>query len=338
ILEDTAVDGLVVATPDHWHALATVHGCMAGKHIYCEKPASHNVVEGRRMVDAARKYNRVVQIGTQRRSNPAIKDMVEFVQSGALGKIAFARAWITSTRPTIGRAKDEPAPPPGVDYDLWLGPAPLRPFNTNRFHYNWHWFWDYGAGELGNNGIHALDVARWALNLDEKGPHHVVSVGGKFIYDDDQETPDTQTVLYEYPDLTLAWEHRVWSPQGVDGSPSGVAIYGSKGSAMLTNNGWKTAGVAKPPASVGSFPVSGAAHVGDWLSCIRGGGVPSADVAIGHAGATLCHLGNVAQRVGRRLKWDGAQEMFFNDDGSPDAAANALLGREYRSTWPLPMV
>src|SRR5947208_8698474 len=165
VLDDKEVDALVVAAPDHWHALATVWACQAGKHVYCEKPCSHNLVEGRRMVQAARKYNRVVQIGTQRRSSTSIAAAREFVMGGKLGKVAFARAWIAGSRPNIGKAPPAPVPP-GVDYSLYLGPAAETPFTKNRFHYNWHWFWDLGTGELGNNGIHGLDVARNVCGLD----------------------------------------------------------------------------------------------------------------------------------------------------------------------------
>ena len=172
VLEDRDVTGVVVATPDHWHALATVWACQAGKHVYCEKPVSHNLVEGRRMVEAARKYHRVVQLGTQGRSSASLARAAELVRSGKLGKTPTARAWIGGSRPNIGKEPDS-AVPPGVDYNLWLGPAPERAFNTNRFHYRWHWMWDYGTGELGNNGIHALDRLRWLLNLD--APTRVVA-------------------------------------------------------------------------------------------------------------------------------------------------------------------
>ncbi len=211
ILDDPSVDGLVVATPDHWHALATVTACQAGKHVYVEKPISHNIVEGRLMVKAARRYNRVVQAGTQRRSSPNIAELTQFIQSGKIGPVHFARAWITSRRENIGHATDEPVPA-GVDYDRWLGPAPSRPFNRNHFHYHWHWNWLYGTGELGNNGIHGLDLARQVLQLPP--PTSVASTGGKHYFDDDQITPDTQWVSYQYPKLTLIWEHRTWSPRG----------------------------------------------------------------------------------------------------------------------------
>lgn len=329
ILEDKSVDGLVIATPDHWHAMATVHACMAGKHVYTEKPVSHNLVEGRRMVQAARKHNRVVQVGTQRRSSTAIRSLVDAVQGGKIGKVHFARAWITSRRPSIGYAKDEAAPA-GVNYDLWLGAAPPRPFNRNHFHYNWHWFWEYGTGELGNNGIHGLDVARWVLGVDS--PQAVVSVGGKFFFDDDQKTPDTQTVIYEYPGLNLVWEHRTWTPAKVEGADWGCQFFGEKGTILFDGRGWSIVEDKQTaPTKMDSIEP---AHQRNWLDCVKTGARPNADIEIGHLSTALCHLGNISQRVGKRLKWDGAAERF----APGEKAANALLGREYSSAWPLPTV
>jgi hypothetical protein len=213
--------------PDHWHALATIWACQAGKHVYVEKPASHNLIEGRRMVEAARKYNRVVQLGTQSRSSASLGRAVELVRSGKLGKIPFARAWVSGPRPNIGHEKDT-AIPKGVDYSLWIGPAPERAFNPNRFHYRWHWMWDYGTGELGNNGIHALDRIRWLLKLE--APVRITAGGGKLFYDDDQETPDTLTVTYDFPTCSVTWEHRVWSREKPH---EGLVLYGEHGTLVF---------------------------------------------------------------------------------------------------------
>ena len=332
ILDDKNVDGLVVAAPDHWHALATVHACAAGKHVYVEKPVSHNLVEGRRMVQAARRYDRVVQAGTQRRSSTALAGMVDFLRSGGIGKIGFVRAWITSVRENIGFAKDGPTPA-GVDYDLWLGPAASRPFNPNRFHYRWHWFWDYGTGELGNNGVHALDVARWGVDVDY--PQSVVSSGGKFSFDDDQVTPDTQIVCYQYPGMTMVWEHRIWNKHRMDGSNFGVAFHGSDGTVLFDGKRWTVEGGKTPGENVETkLRNLESAHQRNWLDCIKTGKRPNADIEIGHIGAALCHLGNISQRLGRKLVWDGAEERF--SDANSDA--NRLLAREYRSEWRLPTV
>src|SRR5262245_7446405 len=248
VLEDPSVTALVVAAPDHWHALATVWACQAGKHVYCEKPVSHNLVEGRRMVEASRKYKKVVQVGTQRRSSTNVASAREFVQGGKLGKVAFARAWIAGNRPNIGKAKTEPVPQ-GVDYSLWLGPAAEGPFTKNRFHYNWHWFWDLGTGEIGNNGIHGLDAARNILGVD--APTKISCAGGKFYYDDDQQTPDTQIATFDFPSgpggaagCTLLWEHRVWEKkdQGPEGQSYGITIHGDKGTILFTGDAWKVRG------------------------------------------------------------------------------------------------
>jgi predicted dehydrogenase len=323
-LDDKDVTALVVAAPDHWHALATVWACQADKHVYVEKPASHNLVEGRRMVEAARKYDRVVQLGTQRRSGAHFASAAEFVRSGKLGKVPFARTCIAGNRPSIGRKADEPVPK-GVDYDLWLGPAPQRPFNPNRFHYQWHWNWDYGTGELGNNGIHALDTARWVLGLD--APLRVTSGGGKYFYDDDQQTPDTQVVTYDFDNTCLVWEHRIWSKTGFEGESFGVVLYGEKGTLIFDKKGWHVVdGVeASDKASDLERP-----HLRNFLDCVKDGKRPNADIEEGHKSTRLCHLGNIALRTGRTLRFDARTESL------DDAEANKLLGRTYRKPFVMP--
>lgn len=325
VLARDDIDALVVATPDHWHALATILACQQGKHVYVEKPISHNIVEGRKMVEAARKHNRVVQVGTQRRSGAHFKSAVEFVQSGKLGKIPFARTWIAGNRPSIGRVKNSPVPK-GVDYDLWLGPAPSREFNKNHFHYNWHWFWEYGTGELGNNGIHALDLARWLLNVAE--PKRVSSGGGKFYYEDDRVVPDTQLVTYDFDNCSILWEHRFWSKTGVAGQSWGVALYGEKGTLMFTKKGWHV--IDGVEASDKTVPME-KPHLQNFLDCVREGKRPNADIEIGHLSTRLCHLGNIAFRTGRALNFDVKSESIANDK-----QANQLLGRAYRESYALP--
>ena len=335
VLEDASLTALVVAAPDNWHALATVWACQADKHVYCEKPCSHTLVEGRRMVQAARRYKKVVQIGTQRRSASDVVAAREYIQAGKLGKVAFARAWIAGNRPNIGKAKTSPVPA-GVDYSLWLGPAAETPFTENRFHYKWHWFWDLGTGELGNNGIHGLDVARNILGLD--APTRISSAGGKYYYDDDQQTPDTQVATFEFPSgpggangCTLVWEHRVWEKKGPEDLSYGVAIHGDKGTLLFKGDGWEVRGgdgaKEKPGANiVGS-------HVRNFLDCIRDGKTPNADIEEGHKSTRLCHLGNIAYRTGRTLHFDAATETFKDA-----AAANQLLSRDYRKGFELPAV
>jgi predicted dehydrogenase len=325
LLDDKQIDAVAIATPDHWHALLTVLACQAGKDVYCEKPASHNLVEGRRMVEASRKYKRVVQLGTQRRSMPHVKDAIAFVQSGSIGKVGLARAWIHQKRKPIGHGTPGPVPE-GVDYAMWQGPAPDRPFMSNHFHYNWHWFWNWGTGEVGNNGIHGLDVARWGLGVD--APVRVTSGGGKYVFDDDQEVPDTQVATWEFPGCAIEWEHRMWSTHGLEGSGFGIAFYGDKGTVILDENKWRLA----DGGSEGGTQTGGqSAHVKNFLECIKSRNAPNADIEIGHLSTRLCHLANIAHRTGRKLAFDAATETFPGD-----AEANKLLGREYSSRFEMP--
>jgi predicted dehydrogenase len=333
VLQDKAVDAVVVATPDHWHALATIWACQAGKHVYVEKPASHNLLEGRRMVEAARKYQRVVQLGTQSRSSASLARAVELVRSGKLGKIPFARTWIAGPRPNIGHEKDT-AIPKGVDYNLWLGPAPERAFNPNRFHYRWHWMWDFGTGELGNNGIHALDRIRWLLNLES--PVRITAGGGKLFYDDDQETPDTLTVAYNFPTCCVTWEHRVWSREK---PRDGLVLYGEHGTLVFDQKGaWHVEnGIEaedKGDASRGGEDWT--PHLRNFIDCVKnssGSNVrrPNADIEEGHKSTRLCHLGNIAFRTGHAIRFDEKTETCLND-----REANRLLGRTYRKPFVVP--
>jgi predicted dehydrogenase len=328
VLEDPTVDALVVAAPDHWHALATVWACQAGKHVYCEKPVSHNLVEGRRMVQAARKHKRVVQVGTQRRSAGHIQAARDFIQSGGLGKVPFARAWIAGNRKPIGKLANTEVPK-GVNYDLWCGPADARAFNPNRFHYNWHWFWDLGTGEIGNNGIHGLDVIRMVLNLDT--PTRISSAGGKYFYDDDQQTPDTQTASFDFPNCTVVWEHRIWAKKDLEGESFGIAFHGEKGILVIDSQGWHVKdGVDKSEKASTGIDT---AHVANFVRCIREGGTPNADIEQGHKSTLLCHLGNIAFRTNKTLRFDAATETLGGDKD-----AEALLGRSYRKGFELPQV
>jgi predicted dehydrogenase len=320
ILEDKDVTALTIAAPDHWHAPATIWACQAGKDVYVEKPISHNLREGRLMVEAARKYDRVVQVGTQRRSGAHFAAAAEFVRQGKLGKVPFARTWIAGHRKTIGHKADAPVPA-GVDYDLWLGPAPKRPFNPNRFHYNWHWNWDYGTGELGNNGIHALDVARWVLGLD--APLRISAGGGLYFYDDDQKTPDTMVVAFDFPKTCLVWEHRIWSKTGIEGGESwGVTLYGEKGTLVFNNKGWHVVDGIK--ASEKAVEIE-RPHLSNFIDCVKSRKRPNADIEEGHKSTRLCHLGNIAYRVGRALRFDAKTETL-----NGDTEANGLLKRTYR--------
>ena len=327
VLDDKSVTAIVVSAPDHWHALATLWAAERGKHVYVEKPVSHNIAEGQRMVKAAQKYKVLIQAGTQRRSSTSVTAAREYVRSGKLGKVPFARAWIAGSRKPIGTAVAS-APPPGVDYDLWLGPAPALPFHANRFHYNWHWFWALGTGELGNNGIHGLDVVRNVLDLD--APTRVASLGGKYVFDDDQETPDTQTATFDFPGCTVVWEHRTWEKNGPEQQAFGVILHGEKGTLLFDSAGWHVRdgdGTKEP-----NGPDMVKAHQKNFIDAIRGEAKLNADIEVGHKSTRLCHLGNLAFRTGKVLTFDAATET------TNDATANKLLGREYRKGFELPAV
>jgi predicted dehydrogenase len=327
LLDDPAIDAVTIATPDHWHGLMTVMACQAGKDVYVEKPASHNVVEGRRMVEVARKYRRVVQLGTQRRSAPCVEEAVAQVRDGAIGKVGMARAWIHQKRVNIGHGKPSPVPP-GVDYELWQGPAPRRAFYPNRFHYNWHWFWHWGTGELGNNGIHAVDVARWGLGVD--APLTVSSGGGKFVFDDDQEVPDTQVVTWEFPGTCLVWEHRMWSTHPTEGAGFGIAFYGDKGTLIIDEKRWRIDDGSAPAPAKARGGDGQDRHVQNFLDCVKSRALPNADIETGHLSTRLCHLGNIAHRLGRKLTFDAGREAFH------DREVNQLLAREYDPRFAMP--
>jgi len=328
LLDDPGIDGVVIATPDHWHAVMTVMACQAGKHVYVETPASHALLEGEQMVSASRRYSRVVQTGLQQRSGSHFQSAVEYVQSGKLGRVQMAKAWTAHLRKSIGHKSDCPMPQ-GVDYDLWLGPAQAKSFNPNRFHHNWHWFWDYGAGELGNWGVHMLDVARWGLQVE--WPTQVAATGGKHYFDDDQQTPDTLVVNYGFPGKTITWEHRLWSHHGIEGRSAAVAFYGDLGTLIVDRGGWKVYGHGESATSNSSDCMT--PHLQNFVHAIRTQTLPVADIQIGHVSSAMCHLGNIAYRVGRTLQYDSQTHHCLKDP-----VADVLLTRDYRQPWELPTI
>ncbi len=335
VLDDKDIDAVVIATPDHWHAIPTILACQAGKDIYIEKPLSHTIHEGHLMRDAARKYDRVVQVGTQRRSEEHIREAVEYLGSGKLGKVCLVKAWITQVRESIGNPPDG-TPPPGADYDMWLGPAPKRPFNPNRFHYNWRFFWDYGNTELGNQGVHMLDVGMWGIaklrGLEHCLPTHVANNSGIYWLHDAKEVPDTQVVTYDFGDLQLLWEmHSFQNHHPIDGMDVGTAFYGTDATLVVDDDGWKAFG--KKNEVVASGKSAGGSHTGNFLECIKTRRRPNADVEIGRLSTTICHLGNISCRLGRDVHFDPKTETFGNDH-----AANAYLTKEYRNPYTLPKV
>lgn len=332
-LEDPHVTALVCSAPDHWHALATILACQAGKDVYVEKPCCHNPIEGQRMIAAARHYKRVVQVGSQRRSGADMAALVKKIQSGDLGKVSFVRCWIIGQRPNIGHAEPTPAPA-NLDFNLWCGPAPDNGYRKNLVHYHWHWRWDYGTGECGNNGIHALDIARWGLGIDYVDS--VVCGGGKYFFDDDQQTPDTQLATFDLPGAAIQWEHRTWSPRGIDGDGFGVEFYGSKATLVTNGRGWTVyegTGKNEKVAEKHEPADQDKAHLENFLDCIASREKPNADIEIGHKSTLLCHLANIAWRTRSAVKFDGGQEAIVGNE-----AAAALMGRTYRAGFELPKI
>jgi predicted dehydrogenase len=370
VLDDKDVDGVIIATPNHWHALATIWALQAGKHVYVEKPSSHEIWEGRRMVEAAARYGKIVQVGTMNRSRREVRQAIAFLHEGGIGRVYMARGLCFKPRPSIGEYPDGPLAPgeryrlnveaqtweppydaaylARVDYDLWLGPAPARPFNRNRFHYNWHWHWDYGNGDTGNQGPHQFDIARWGLNQNEH-PVRVHSTGGYFGEPSSQETPDTQTALFEYADgRVLEFGTRGEYTNDEGSQRIGNLFYGSKGWLFVDGNGreWqsyfgrkneKGPGSEAPPEPGGSDPLvltsSESAHYQNFVDAIRANDPSRLACGIleGHLSSSLPHLANIAYRVGRGLTFDGAKERFVGDD-----EADALLTRQYRAPFVVP--
>jgi predicted dehydrogenase len=308
--------------------------CDAGKDVYVEKPASHNLREGRLMVEAARRNKRIVQLGIQSRSRPSTIRAVEYVQSGKIGKPLMAKAWDVQLRDHIGH-KEDSAVPQGVDYDTWTGPAIMRPFNENRFHYKWHWNWNTGTGDIGNDGVHQMDMARWALGVDR--PTVVSGMGRKLFFDDDQQTPDTMNITYNFNDKVLMFEMRIWNPYGMEQQENGVAVYGTNGYIHIGR--WNRQWGYKVYDEKGKLVLDqGAnetdmddAHPRNFLECIKSRKAPNAEIEIGHTSSTLCHLGNIIARTNRTLKFDAASESITGD-----AEANKLIRREYRKHWSVP--
>ncbi|MBI4662113.1 MAG: Gfo/Idh/MocA family oxidoreductase [Verrucomicrobia bacterium] len=326
ILDDRHVDILSIAAPNHWHAPATILACSAGKHVYVEKPGSHNPREGELMVTAARKFNRVVQMGNQRRSWPSMIEAIQRLREGEIGKALFARTWYNNRRPSIGRGRQVPVPD-WLDYNLWQGPAPERPYKDNLIHYNWHWHWHWGNGELGNNGIHALDVARWGLGVD--GPIRVTCGGGRYHYQDDQETPDTYVTSFDFGDKGATWESHSCHPRGFEGSAFGIHFYGEKGSLVISGSTIKIYDLnGKETSEISNRGGGDAVHFANFLECIREGKRPNSDIEEGQKSTLLCHLGNIAYRAGRTINFDPKTRQIVGDD---DAAK--LWKRDYRSGW-----
>ncbi len=335
VFEDKDVDAVVIATPDHWHAPASILALDAGKHVYVEKPCSHNVREGRLLVEAARRAKRVVQIGTQSRSADPVRRAMELLHNGAIGDVLVAKAWNSQLRGNIGHVRPSD-PPPDLDFDLWVGPAPMTPYQSNLLHSSWRWFTAFGCGDAGNDGVHDLDLARWGLGV-ETHPNTMSGLGGKYFFDDDQQFPDTQYVTFEYEvggkKKQLIYEHRIWSPYVQEGHENGNAFYGTKGLMVLgKHNGWQLYGPRNTLIEEMRGSVNLEAHHRDFLDCIRDGKTPRADAQAGHLSAALAHFANLTTRLGTTLKFDPVKEQFIGNED-----ASQLLRRTYRDGhWAVP--
>ncbi|MFO1092696.1 MAG: Gfo/Idh/MocA family oxidoreductase [Planctomycetaceae bacterium] len=339
LLDDKSLDAVIIATPDHWHSPAAILACEAGKHVYVEKPISHNIREGRLLIDAAARNKVQVQHGTQSRSTPMMIEAVKALRDGIIGDVLVAKCWNIQRRGPLDPGRDTD-PPEGFDYDTWVGPATMIPYRTNRVHTRWTWWYHFGTGDMGNDGVHDIDYCRWGLGVDTH-PNEVHAPGGKFDVDDEKEFPDTQQVTFKYngdgkvgSQRIFIFEMRLWShnyPFNVD---SGAEFYGKSGQMFLSRRGKiQVIGDDNKPVKldIKPGPQDDVAHIRNWLGAIREGGTLTAPPHEGHLSASLCHLGNISTRLGRALRFDPAAEKFIGDD-----EANTLVGREYRDHWGRP--
>ena len=330
LLDDPSIDALMVATPDHWHALLTIEGCRAGKDVYVEKPASHNILEGKIAVEMAHQHDRMVQMGTQIRSAPWLKEAKAYVESGALGQVISGKSWETAiTRPV--HLKPDGKVPAGIDYDLWLGPAPDRKYNSSIVDLHWRWMFDYGTGDLGNDGVHRVDYCRYLMGLDGF-PDAVNASGGKFFHEDDQEWPDTLFVNYEYPKAIVQYEMRLWSRPHLHGTETGAAIYGENGWMLVTNRSWTAYDAKGKVVKSGQSDIGQTQHIRNFLDAVKSRKRDSLNQEIlsGHISSAMCHMGNIAWRTGKKLRFDAATQTF------DDAEANRYVGRKHRAGFELP--
>jgi predicted dehydrogenase len=337
--EDKTIDAVALATPNHWHALQTVWACQAGKDVYVEKPATHNISEGRKIIEAAYKYNRIVQHGVQLRSSVAIREAIQHLQDGLIGRVYMSRGLVYRWRPDIGN-KGISQIPAGLNYDLWTGPAPMRPFTRNLVHYNWHWHWNYGNGDVGNQGIHETDLCMWGLGVDSL-PERITSMGGKFLWDDCKEVPEIQTSIYHYPKekKIIQFEVRNWCTNLEDGAGVGNIFYGDKG--YLVVKGYDTyetyLGEKREKGPSRSEKGELTLHFQNWFDAIRARdmSIQNGPVQTGALSSSLAHLGNISYRLGKQLDFDPVAERFI---GSDIDDANAMLSREYRAPFIMPDV
>lgn len=326
-----------IATPDHWHAPATLLSLAAGKHVYVEKPCSHNIREGRLMIDAARKHKKICQVGTQSRSTEMNMTAIRMIHEGAIGEVLSVRVWNSQLRRNIGRQQPSD-PPKQLDYENWIGPAPMIPYQANRGHGVWRWWHHFGAGDMGNDGVHDIDVASWGLRVTTH-PTTITALGGKYFFDDDQEWPDTQTCIFEWPaegkngrKKQMIFEQRIWTPYKMEGYENGCTFYGTNGMFVVGHSeGWRLYAPRNKELKTMTGGADLLAHHRNFFACVRNGNRPNADIEVGHLSASLCHLGNIAHRVRRVLTFDPKTEEIQNDK-----EAAAMVRRTYRNHWGRP--
>lgn len=339
-LESKDIDAVVIAMPDHWHAPAALVSMQAGKHVYVEKPCSHNPNEGEILREGATKYGKVIQMGNQRRSWPNVIEGIKELKNGVIGRAYFGKGWYTNNRESIG-VGNEVAVPDWLNWDLWQGPAPRKAYKDNIVHYNWHWLWNWGTGEALNNGTHMVDLLRWGLGVDY--PIRVSSNGGRFRYNDDWETPDTQVISYDFKEnISMTWEGRSCNGKQIEGSSVGAMFYGEEGSLLLPGGNSYTifdlkGNIVKEVKDDGSIDARNkvnpaenldALHIQNFFKAISNGEKLNADIDSGHKSTLLVQLGNISQRVGNSLDIDSQTGHILNDKN-----ANRLWSRDYEKGW-----
>lgn len=340
LLEDKSIDAIIIGTPDHWHCKIMADACEAGKDVYTEKPVANSIVEARLMKEAQEKYNKVVQVGQWQRSQKHFADAIDYVYSGKLGNIRLCKAWAyMGWMPPIPQKPDSPVPP-GVDYAMWLGPAEKRPFNENRFHFNFRWFWDYAGGLMTDWGVHLMDYA--LLGMKAQMPNSIMAGGGKFAYPNDaEETPDTLTAVYQFNGFNIQWEHAVGINDGPYGRDHGIAYIGNNGTLVLDRGGWEVI-----PEVIGGKPLMEAVprqkasdngldyHTKNFIDVVQSRELENlkAPIQVGAHVASVCHMGNIAYRTGNKLFWDESKSKFTNKE------ANDLLASEYHNGFKMPVV
>ena len=340
LLDDKNIDAVVIGTPDHWHCKIMVDACEAGKDVYCEKPVGNSIVECAAMVAAQKRYNRVVQVGQWQRSNKHYQDAMDFVHSGKLGNVRLVKAWAYQGWMESIPVKPDGPPPPGVDYDMWLGPARKRPFNPNRFHFNFRWYWDYAGGLMTDWGVHMIDYALLGSNADV--PKSIMASGGKFAYPDDaEETPDTLVTVYDFGNFNMLWEHATGINDGPYQRDHGVAFIGNNGTLVVDRGGWevipeKIKGKDQMEA-VGRQPKVDdglALHTKNFVEVIKSRKMEDLHCPVQAAAhvATVCDMGNIAFRTGKKIYWDATANKFTDND------ANKYLAAEYHNGYTLPQV